>query len=91
MNKLKQLLGPMRLPFLILTPACVLIGLGTARRASGEVSIFYFILTLIGAISTHISVNAFNEYFDFKSGLDFKTKMHRKQRPRLKRNRTEET
>jgi len=73
-NKLKQLLGPMRLPFLILTPACVLIGLGTAIRTSGEVSIFYFILTLIGAISTHISVNAFNEYFDFKSGLDFKTK-----------------
>jgi 1,4-dihydroxy-2-naphthoate octaprenyltransferase len=30
-------------------------------------------LVLIGAIAAHISVNSFNEYFDFKSGLDFKT------------------
>ncbi|MCX5853384.1 MAG: prenyltransferase, partial [Deltaproteobacteria bacterium] len=73
MNKLKHLIGPMRPKFLILTPACVLVGLGTAVWTSGRVSILYFILTLIGAISTHISVNAFNEYFDFKSGLDFRT------------------
>lgn len=72
-NKLKHLIGPMRPNFLILTPACVLVGLGTAVWTSGRVSIFYFILTLIGAISTHISVNAFNEYFDFKSGLDLRT------------------
>ncbi len=31
---------------------------------------FHFILVLIGAILAHISVNAFNEYFDYKSGLD---------------------
>ena len=71
---LKLLLGPMRLPFLILPPACVLLGLGTAVREIGNVNAFYFILSLIGAISAHISVNAFNEYFDFKSGLDFNTK-----------------
>jgi 1,4-dihydroxy-2-naphthoate octaprenyltransferase len=74
LNNLKYLLGPMRPPFLILTPACVLVGLGTAVWTTGRVSTFYFILTLIGAISTHISVNAFNEYFDFKSGLDLRTK-----------------
>lgn len=73
MNELKHLLGPMRIPFLILTPACVLLGLGTAVWTSGQVSILYFIIALIGAISAHISVNAFNEYFDFKSGLDSKT------------------
>lgn len=73
MNKIKQLLGPMRPTFLILTPACFLVGLGTAIWTSGRVSILYAILTLIGAISTHISVNAFNEYFDFKSGLDLRT------------------
>ncbi len=30
MKDLKFLLDPMRLPFLILTPACVVLGLGTA-------------------------------------------------------------
>jgi len=73
LKNLKLLLGPMRPRFLILTPACVLVGLGTAIWTSGRVSVFYFILTLIGAIATHISVNAFNEYFDFKSGLDLRT------------------
>lgn len=64
----------MRLPFIILTPACVLLGLSTAVWESGRVNFFHFILALIGAIAAHISVNAFNEYFDFKSGLDAKTK-----------------
>lgn len=70
---LNVILGPMRFRFLILTPACVLLGLGTAVRDTGSVNVFYFILSLIGAICAHISVNAFNEYFDFKSGLDFYT------------------
>jgi 1,4-dihydroxy-2-naphthoate octaprenyltransferase len=73
MNKFKFLLGPMRLPFLILTPACALLGLGTAVRAVGQVNGWHFVLTLIGAVCAHISVNAFNEYFDFRSGLDAKT------------------
>jgi len=63
----------MRLPFLILTPACVVLGLSTAIWTSGQVSYFRFIMALIGAFSAHISVNAFNEYFDFKTGLDYKT------------------
>ena len=63
----------MRVPFLILTPACVSVGVGTAVWTTGTVSVFHIILILAGAICAHISVNAFNEYFDFKSGLDFKT------------------
>ena len=70
---MKGFTGPMRLPFVILTPACVLAGLGTAVWSIGKVNGFYFALALIGAIAAHISVNAFNEYFDFKSGLDFRT------------------
>jgi 1,4-dihydroxy-2-naphthoate octaprenyltransferase len=31
-------------------------------------------LALVGAACAHISVNALNEYFDFRSGLDFRTK-----------------
>jgi len=64
----------MRLPFLLLTPACVLVGLGTALWTSGHINLFYFILALVGALSAHISVNALNEYSDFKSGLDLRTK-----------------
>ncbi len=74
MQKQKLILGPMRIPFLILTPACVLLGVATAFWASGSISILHAILCLVGAIAAHISVNAFNEYFDFKSGLDFNTK-----------------
>ena len=73
MSNLKYVLGPMRLPFLILTPACVLLGLGTAVWSSGEVSSLHFILALVGAICAHISVNAYNEFLDFRSGLDLRT------------------
>jgi 1,4-dihydroxy-2-naphthoate octaprenyltransferase len=72
-SNMKGFMGPMRLPFVILTPACVLVGLGTAVWSTGEVNYIYFTLALIGAIAAHISVNAFNEYFDFKSGLDHRT------------------
>ncbi len=74
MKNFKFLLDPMRLPFLILTPACVVLGLATAIWTSGQVNWFHFVLVLIGALSAHISVNTFNEYFDFKSGLDGDTK-----------------
>jgi 1,4-dihydroxy-2-naphthoate octaprenyltransferase len=74
MSKIKTLLGPMRLPFVLLAPCCVLLGAGAAIWRVGQVSVLRLILILIGAIAAHISVNALNEYFDFKSGLDFKTK-----------------
>lgn len=64
----------MRVNFLILTPACVLLGLGTAVWTAGAVSTSLAILALVGALCAHISVNSFNEYYDFKSGLDFTTK-----------------
>ena len=73
MNKLKLLFGIMRAPFLILTPACVLLGLGTTLWTTGHVNWLYFALVLVGAVCAHTSVNAFNEYFDFRSGLDART------------------
>jgi len=73
MSTTKDILGPMRVPFLILTPACVLLGIGTALRSGAHLNPLQVILVLIGAVATHISVNAFNEYDDFKSGLDART------------------
>ncbi len=69
----KALLGPMRVPFLILTPACIAVALGTAVLQQGSVNSFDVILVVIAAIAAHICVNVFNEYFDFKSGLDSRT------------------
>ncbi len=72
-KQLKTILQTIRLPFLILTPACVLLGLSTSLTSQSPINIFMFFLVLAGALSAHISVNTLNEYYDFKSGLDFKT------------------
>lgn len=73
-SDLKYILMPMRLPFLFLTPACVSVGIGTAIFENGRVDPFQALLVLIGGIAAHISVNALNEYFDFRSGLDMTTR-----------------
>ncbi len=73
MSKMKSLLGPMRVPFLILAPACVAVGAGTAFWQTHAISWIQVFIIIIGALASHISVNVFNEYFDFKSGLDAKT------------------
>ena len=65
--------GPMRLPFLMLPPVCVFLGLASAVWTTGRVNTLYAVLALIGALAAHISVNTLNEYHDLKSGLDFKT------------------
>jgi 1,4-dihydroxy-2-naphthoate octaprenyltransferase len=73
-NTLKEVIfGPMRLPFLVLTPACVLLGAATADWSGSPLNFYYLALALIGAVGAHISVNALNEYHDFASGLDFNT------------------
>jgi 1,4-dihydroxy-2-naphthoate octaprenyltransferase len=73
MNTLKSLPGIMRAPFLILAPACVAVGIGTAYWQTHTINWLSVLLALVGAVSAHMCVNAFNEYFDFKSGLDAKT------------------
>ena len=73
MTGLKDYLGPMRVPFLVLTPACVALGLGTAVWSTEGVKALHFAVALAGAVAAHISVNAFNEWFDFRSGLDART------------------
>ena len=69
----ESLVGPMRLPFLVLPPVCVLLGLATAVWTGYDINFFYLLLTFIGATTAHISVNALNEYDDFKTGLDLIT------------------
>jgi 1,4-dihydroxy-2-naphthoate octaprenyltransferase len=63
----------MRLPFVILTPACVFLGVATACRVNTTINLWQLLAVLVGALSAHISVNTFNEYLDFRSGLDART------------------
>jgi len=69
----KVILGTMRVPFLVLPPVCVALGAGAAIFSGAKMNYFYLVLAFIGAMAAHISVNALNEYSDFKSGLDFNT------------------
>lgn len=66
-------IGPTKPNFLTLTPACVLLGVATAYWSGAPPDPFHIGLILAGALLTHISVNALNEYEDFKSGLDLIT------------------
>jgi 1,4-dihydroxy-2-naphthoate octaprenyltransferase len=70
---MRYILGPMKVPFLILTPMCILVGISTAVWSGVRVDVLSVILIVVGAVCAHISVNALNEYCDFKSGLDFRT------------------
>lgn len=73
MTKNGSLFGTMRMPFLILTPACVAVGVGTAYRQTHALNGFHVLLVLLGALASHVCVNVLNEYFDWKSGLDART------------------
>ncbi|MDH5648472.1 MAG: prenyltransferase [Gammaproteobacteria bacterium] len=59
--------------FLVLTPACIFLGLSAAIAGQTLVSPMMAFLVLVGALCAHVSVNTLNEYYDFKSGLDLKT------------------
>lgn len=63
----------MRVPFLALSLVCVALGVATAWHADGQVSWPLAALSLAAALAAHVSVNAFNEYLDFRSGLDLNT------------------
>lgn len=59
--------------FLLLTPACAAVGIGTAYWTTGTLSPAGAVLALAGGLAAHVSVNMLNEYFDFRSGLDAQT------------------
>lgn len=72
--KLSVIVHTIRFPFLVLTLVCVFLGMSIVVANQSNISPLLLILTLLGALFAHISVNTINEYYDFKSGLDFTTK-----------------
>ncbi|KKO44473.1 1,4-dihydroxy-2-naphthoate prenyltransferase [Arsukibacterium ikkense] len=71
---LKQLCGVARLNFLSLSLLCVALAATASWQAGQGLSVGSLLLVTAIALCAHISVNALNEYQDFKSGLDFLTK-----------------
>lgn len=67
------LLGVARVHFLTLTLVCIALAAGMGWYQTQALDFFKLMLVLGLALAAHISVNAFNEYFDFRSGLDFLT------------------
>ena len=67
------LLRSLRPTFLLLTPACVALALGIASQNGATITIVPVIAVLTGSLAAHASVNALNEYYDFRSGLDSRT------------------
>jgi 1,4-dihydroxy-2-naphthoate polyprenyltransferase len=69
---IKLWLKQSRADFLILSVALCLIG-GGAAWYEGSFGVVNFILTIIGVIAAHASVNLFNEYSDWQTGIDSHT------------------
>ena len=62
-----------RANFLLLTIAIVAAGLSASLYAHGAFNPFDALLVLIGALFTHMAVNVFNNYFDYRSKIDART------------------
>lgn len=72
-NDLRYIIGVMRPRFLLLAVACVFLGLAAAVWAGYPIHPWHALLCFAGGVLAHGGVNAFNEYEDIKSGLDFRT------------------
>jgi len=62
-----------RAPFLLLPIALAFLGTSIAWY-DGAFHLGHALLAFLGLLLAHISVNALNEYFDYKSGVDLKTR-----------------
>ena len=73
----KGIVTVIRVPFLILALILGILGSAVAWyesiRYGSPFNIWYAILATLGLLIAHAAVNIFNDYFDARSGLDYKT------------------
>ena len=62
-----------RLRFLLSSIIAVSLGLAISWNITNELNVIHGILTLIGVVSLHVSVDLLNDYWDFKRGIDTNT------------------
>lgn len=72
-SRLFRIVATSRPKFLILTPCCLSITLAYVIAENTVINYLHLVLVFIGALTAHASVNMFNEYLDFSSGLDLHT------------------
>jgi 1,4-dihydroxy-2-naphthoate octaprenyltransferase len=72
-RELSTLIPVTRANFLPLTIVIVFAGLSAAFYSVRLLNPLDGMLVLVGALLTHASVNTFNNYFDYKSGIDRRT------------------
>ncbi len=70
--KLKIWFMETRPQFLLLSVVLVLLGTAISCH-QGHFDWLRFILTMLGLVMAHASVNILNDYFDYKSGIDLET------------------
>jgi len=62
-----------RLKFLLASVIAVSLGLAISWNITNELNTIHAILTMIGVVSLHVSVDLLNDYWDFKRGIDTNT------------------
>lgn len=71
-------MAQIRANFLVLAVFLVGIGLAVTWKflpsVNGDFNFFHAALIMTGVVLSHISVNLFNEYSDFRTGIDFNTR-----------------
>ena len=67
-------LRAIRIRFLLASVIAVSLGLSVTWWHSGTIDIFQAALTMAGIIALHASVDLLNDYWDFKRGIDTRTK-----------------
>ena len=67
-------LRAIRVKFLLASVIAVSLGLSLAWHSGYPIGIIHAALTFVGVISLHASVDLLNDYWDFKRGIDTKTK-----------------
>jgi len=77
-NSIKAWMAQVRAPFLILAVFLVVIGLAFSVKYPHIIghtfNWIHAVMLVMGVLLSHISVNLFNEYSDFKTKIDFNTK-----------------
>lgn len=77
-NSVKTWMAQIRAPFLILAIFLVIIGLAFSVKypqlPGHSFNWLHAVMLVFGVLLSHVSVNLFNEYSDFKTRIDFHTK-----------------
>lgn len=69
-NSIGKWLRLLRANFLVLTIVTVFAGLAVSFYEHYRVNVLNAVLCLVGALLAHMAVNVFNNYFDYKLGVD---------------------